>query len=112
MPYRQALRFLKSSTLHFMPGIIEKAAGCAVLVFCHAAPALAPKGELILQSYGRGHSDCREWTNGCAVCRRLAQVPVRPDRPWAGRGGVKIACSTPGIACQPGEIQCSEAQGK
>ncbi|XYD10028.1 hypothetical protein R1A27_05770 [Methylobacterium sp. NMS12] len=34
---------------------------------------------------------CLEWTDGCKVCQRLAEGP---------------ACSLPGIACQPGALQC------
>ncbi|MEE7463366.1 MULTISPECIES: hypothetical protein [Methylobacterium] len=34
---------------------------------------------------------CVEWTDGCKVCQRLAEGP---------------ACSLPGIACQPGALQC------
>ncbi|MEE7447130.1 hypothetical protein MRF4_04475 [Methylobacterium radiotolerans] len=34
---------------------------------------------------------CLEWSDGCKVCQRLAEGP---------------ACSLPGIACQPGALQC------
>ena len=34
---------------------------------------------------------CAEWTDGCVVCQRTAQGP---------------ACSTPGIACTRGALQC------
>jgi hypothetical protein len=36
-------------------------------------------------------ASCQEWTDGCVVCAR------RPDG---------IACSTPGIACVKGPVQC------
>ena len=39
---------------------------------------------------------CAEWTNGCRVCRRLAEGP---------------ACSMPGIACTPGAHECLRRSG-
>ena len=35
--------------------------------------------------------DCLEWSDGCSVCRRIAEGP---------------ACSLPGIACTPGALRC------
>ena len=45
-----------------------------------------------LESYASIDQACREWTNGCAVCRR--------------QGDGSIGCSLPGIACQPVAITC------
>ncbi|WP_375465902.1 hypothetical protein [uncultured Methylobacterium sp.] len=39
---------------------------------------------------------CAEWSDGCRVCRRLAEGP---------------ACSLPGIACTPGPLQCLHRAG-
>lgn len=39
---------------------------------------------------------CLEWTDGCRVCRRLADGP---------------ACSLPGIACTPGPERCLRRAG-
>lgn len=39
---------------------------------------------------------CREWTDGCRVCQRLADGP---------------ACSLPGIACTPGPERCLRRGG-
>jgi hypothetical protein len=36
---------------------------------------------------------CTEWTDGCIVCRRVDGEPM---------------CSTPGIACVRGAMQCLE----
>jgi hypothetical protein len=36
-------------------------------------------------------ASCQEWTDGCVVCAR------RPEG---------LACSTPGIACVTGPVQC------
>ncbi|MGU3546897.1 hypothetical protein [Methylobacterium sp. A52T] len=47
----------------------------------HASPAVSAADD----------PACLEWTDGCKVCRRLAEGP---------------ACSLPGIACQPGAPQC------
>jgi hypothetical protein len=44
-----------------------------------------------VQAFGAGHPACAEWTDGCVTCAR-------------SEGG--LSCSTPGIACQPTEIQC------
>jgi hypothetical protein len=92
----------------------RKTAACAALalfaaVSVHAAGARAdpaPAPEPTLQGFGRHNRDCIEWMNGCAVCRRLPQAPARADRPWSRRGRINFACSTPGIACQPGAIVC------
>ena len=87
---------------------------CAALRLQSAAPAdeaAAPtKPALTLQNFGRSNADCLEWTNSCAVCRRLAGRPARAGRPWSRRGAVKFACSTPGIACLPGELVCLQKQ--
>lgn len=50
-----------------------------------------------MQAYGASHSDCLEWTNGCLVCSKFKADEQAEE---------KTACSTPGIACQPGEIRC------
>lgn len=39
---------------------------------------------------------CREWTDGCRICQRLAD----------GKG-----CSLPGIACTPGPERCLRRAG-
>ncbi|VTZ23870.1 conserved exported hypothetical protein [Methylocella tundrae] len=85
-----------------------------------ALPALAdeprvsplPKPELTLQNFGRLNPDCLEWTNGCAVCRRLEPRQARANHPWSRRGLVKITCSTPGIACQPRELVCEAKRSR
>jgi hypothetical protein len=38
-----------------------------------------------------GPPNCSEWTDGCVICVR------RPEG---------LACSTPGIACTRGKLQC------
>ena len=65
-----------------------------VLLFALSLPAFAdeppPQEEASLEGYGAAHPQCREWSDGCAVCLRDSGVH----------------CSTPGIACQPQEIAC------
>ncbi len=57
----------------------------------------APKGEPVsLMTYGDWNLDCEEWGDACAVCTRTASG--------------KAACSTPGIACQPGKIVCARTK--
>lgn len=58
-----------------------------------AAPIPAPEHRT-LEEFGRTDTACREWDDGCAVCRR------------AGEGSV--ACSLPGIACEPGVPVCKD----
>jgi hypothetical protein len=53
---------------------------------------LPPPEQKTLESFGAANPSCREWSDGCAVCSR-------PDH-----GG--IACSLPGIACQPATVTC------
>jgi len=51
-------------------------------------PRAAPKDELVtVQSFGRAHPDCVEWSDACIVCTRAG-------------------CSTPGIACTPTPPVC------
>ncbi len=66
-------------------------------VACLACPQIAaadsPKPEKLpeavaVQTYGDTNPACLEWSDGCVVCVK---------------GG---KCSTPGFACQPGEILC------
>jgi hypothetical protein len=71
-----------------------------------------------MQAFGAANADCLEWTNACLVCSRLS---VAPDRKATDDIGVEksgesqdgesqhndMACSTPGIACQPKEIICT-----
>jgi hypothetical protein len=42
---------------------------------------------------GTGLAACLAWTDGCVTCRRMNDA---------------IACSNPGIACQPGVTRCLE----
>jgi hypothetical protein len=67
----------------------------ALLLFALSLPAYAdeappPKEEASLQSFGAGHPDCKEWSDGCAACKREDAVH----------------CSLPGIACEPAAIVC------
>jgi hypothetical protein len=55
-----------------------------------SAPAETPPEVAI--AFGAGHPECQEWTDGCMVCKRVAD---------------KLACSTPGIACLPVATICS-----
>jgi hypothetical protein len=52
-------------------------------------PAVPPAP---VAAYGGQNPDCLEWTNSCVICRRTESQ--------------ETACSTPGIACQPGGIVC------
>jgi len=44
-------------------------------------------------------NNCRTATDGCTICK-------------VARDGKLKACSTPGIACQPGKWRCSEPDAK
>ncbi len=72
---------------------------CALVLASAAAHADAPtpppspkEREAIVQAYGEADANCLEWTDGCVICRRLE--------------GAEAACSTPGVACEPGDIAC------
>ena len=45
-----------------------------------------------LENFARVDEACREWSDGCAVCRRQEDGAV--------------GCSSPGIACQPSPVTC------
>ncbi|HEX8165923.1 MAG TPA: hypothetical protein VF601_09060 [Beijerinckiaceae bacterium] len=47
-------------------------------------------------AFGDHDRSCAEWTDGCVVCRR---------------DGHAAACSTPGIACTRGPVQCLKRTG-
>ncbi|WP_091680041.1 hypothetical protein [Methylocapsa palsarum] len=88
---------------------------------CAAEPASPPKPEApppSMQAFGAANANCLEWTNSCLVCVRLAppgdagtaegaettegaKTRIGGEAPDQG-----VACSTPGIACQPKEISC------
>jgi hypothetical protein len=53
----------------------------------------SPETEAVI-AFGVSHPECREWTDGCVICTR---------------GSDALHCSTPGIACQPGETVCQPA---
>jgi hypothetical protein len=64
-----------------------------------------------MQAFGAANADCLEWTNACLVCSRLALAPdpeatdTVVDKGGESHDGesrhTEMACSTPGIACQP-----------
>lgn len=58
------------------------------------SPLKPPAEAVSIQAWGERNPGCAEWTNACAVCKR-------DD---SGKAG----CSTPGIACQPKAISCSQ----
>jgi hypothetical protein len=67
----------------------------ALFLFALLAPACAdeallPKEQASLQSFAAAHPECKEWSDGCAVCKREDAVH----------------CSLPGIACEPADIVC------
>lgn len=52
--------------------------------------AAAPEAVI---GFGVSRPECQEWTDGCVICKRGADV---------------VACSTPGIACQPVAPVCKD----
>ena len=67
--------------------------------FSHAVAdeTKAPAAEVesvIIHAYGNANPACLEWSDGCTTCAK-SEVAAP-------------ACSTPGIACQPAEIQCKK----
>jgi hypothetical protein len=49
---------------------------------------------VVIHAYGSANPSCLEWSDGCTTC----------SKSQAG----EPACSTPGIACEPGSIQCKK----
>jgi hypothetical protein len=69
--------------------VIAVAIGTVVLA---AVLPAAPKPTVpSAASFGERDRTCAEWTDGCVVCQRDADG---------------AACSTPGIACVRGPVQC------
>jgi hypothetical protein len=54
-------------------------------------PLDTPAATEAVIAFGVSHPDCQEWSDGCVICKRGADV---------------VACSTPGIACLPSEPVC------
>jgi hypothetical protein len=63
----------------------------AIIALAHILPAAPPKAVPSTAAYGEQDRACAEWTDGCVVC-------VRGDR--------GPSCSTSGIACVKGPVQC------
>jgi hypothetical protein len=67
-----------------------------------------------MQAFGAANANCLEWTDFCLVCRRLdPSADAKTAESAATQSGGEaqdqdIACSTPGIACQPKTIICTE----
>ena len=59
----------------------------------HAPGAGAPPPSA---AFGDRDRTCAEWSDGCIVCQRGEHAP---------------ACSTPGIACTRGPVQCLRRTG-
>ncbi|QGM45326.1 hypothetical protein [Methylocystis heyeri] len=75
----------------------------ACLLFLAAATTAAAQtagaGETAqkpVAAFGDDNPDCPNWGDGCVVCSR------QPDG--------AVACSTPGIACLPGEPTCGRGR--
>ncbi len=71
----------------------------AVVAATVALPYLLPaaeRGPPSSQSFGDRNPTCTEWSDGCVVCQRTD----------AG-----ASCSTPGIACTRGSVQCLRRDG-
>lgn len=63
----------------------------ATVVIGALAPAGSHKPTPVKTVMPDSDPTCSEWSDGCRVCKRLEEGPV---------------CSTPGIACTPGEQEC------
>jgi hypothetical protein len=74
--------------------IVYGAAVSGVLADQSKAPSVLPPHPIPIQAYGADNPSCLEWTDGCTICAKSE----------AGA----IACSTPGIACQPAGLQCKK----
>ena len=58
-------------------------------------PPVPPPHHVPIQAYANDNPSCLEWTDGCTICTKAE--------------GGEIACSTPGIACQPAGLQCRKS---
>jgi len=75
-----------------MPSPAEALAVTTATVVALAVTVLAVLAGAMPTPQAGPPASCREWSDGCMVCRRdSAGTP---------------ACSTPGIACVPGPLRC------
>jgi hypothetical protein len=68
----------------------------ATIVLAHVLPAAPTKSPPSTAAFGEQDKTCAEWTDGCIVCVRGDPGP---------------SCSTPGIACVKGPVQCVRRGG-
>ena len=64
---------------------------CASAAFADHRPEVPTREQLSLLGFGDTFRNCREWSDGCAICKRTDAVH----------------CSTPGVLCQPNVISCT-----
>jgi hypothetical protein len=57
-------------------------------------PGKTSPPDISMEAYGTSNPQCLEWTDSCQICARDDQN--------------RNACSTPGIACLPGDISCKK----
>jgi hypothetical protein len=69
--------------------------GLSTSARCDAPKPEALPAAVSVLAYGEKNPACLEWSDGCVTCAR-------------GAGDAK-SCSTPGVACQPGDIVCKRA---
>jgi hypothetical protein len=74
--------------------VVCGAAGSGALADQARKPPMPPSHPVPIQAYANDNPSCLEWTDGCTIC--------------AKSDGGAIACSTPGIACQPAGLQCKK----
>ena len=70
----------------------------AFAAFEEDAPPPAPgaplaQPEVTVNNFAVSHPQCRAWNNGCTLCQQAEKASV---------------CSTPGIACTPKDIVCTD----
>jgi hypothetical protein len=68
----------------------------ATIVLAHVLPAAPTRTPPSTAAFGEQDKTCAEWTDGCMVCVK-------------GENG--SSCSTPGIACVRGPVQCVRRGG-
>jgi hypothetical protein len=66
------------------------------IVLANVLPAAPARTTPSTAAFGEEDKTCAEWTDGCVICVR---------------GGAAPSCSTPGIACVKGPVQCVRRGG-
>ena len=97
------LRFARNDDRRSVACVFAFTLALSAGAYADEQPAINPAEEANLKTFGASHRECREWSDGCSVC---AVIPRGVEHNGTISEADTVACSLPGIACQPAAIAC------